>query len=169
MPPRSPATALDAADSLAEYVGEFSKPPGSIYLDGNSLGLCCRSAQAALDEALTAWRERAILAWTAGLHPWFEMSRTVATLLAPILGADAEDLMVGQSTTVNLHQLLATFYPPAGPKPRILIDAHSFPTDRYAVDSHLRLRGRDPARDLVFVGRHNDELLEETEIIAAFD
>ena len=163
------ATALDAADALAPYATEFSKPPGSIYLDGNSLGLLCRPAEAALAQAIDAWRERAILAWTAGLHPWFEMSSSVATLLAPILGADPEDLMVGQSTTVNLHQLLATFYQPAGPKPRILIDALSFPTDRYAVDSHLRLRGRDPARDLVFVGRHNEELLEEKEIIATFD
>src|SRR5262249_5486611 len=57
----------------------------------------------------------------------------------------------------------------AGRKPRILIDAHSFPTDRYAVESHLRLRGRDPERDLVIVGSRQRESIDEEEIIAAFD
>src|SRR5262245_43000726 len=169
MRPGSSPSELDASDSLAEYAREFSKSPGSIYLDGNSLGLSCRAAEAALAEAIDAWRERAILGWTTGTHPWFDMSRAAAALLAPILGAEAGDVMVGQSTTVNLHQLLATFYDAAGRKPRILIDAHSFPTDRYAVESHLRLRGRDPERDLVIVGSRQRESIDEEEIIAALD
>src|SRR5205085_8188818 len=117
----------------------------------NSLGLLCRPAEASLHEAVAAWRALAIRGWTEGPEPWFALSRKAAGLLAAILGAGPDDVMVGQSTTVNLHQLLATFYDPTGPRPRILIDAQSFPTDRYAVDSHLRLRGRDPARDLVTV------------------
>jgi len=97
------------------------------------------------------------------------MPRRAAALLAPIIGADAADVMVGQSTTVNLHQLLATFYDPNGPRPRILIDEHSFPTDRYAVESHLRLRGHDPTRDLVVVPSADDRPLEETTILGAMD
>ena len=46
-----------------------------IYLDGNSLGLLCRPAEAALAEAVEAWRTRAILGWTEGPEPWFDMSR----------------------------------------------------------------------------------------------
>src|SRR5439155_27193863 len=136
---------------------------------GNSLGLLCRPAEETLRQALDAWRERAILGWTAGDEPRFDMSRRAAALLAPMLGADAADVMVGQSTTVNLHQLLASFYDPNGRRPRILIDQHSFPTDRYAVESHLRLRGRDPARDLVIVPTADGELLEETAILGAMD
>ena len=154
--PHGPASAptaadLDARDPLAGFAAEFHKPPGMIYLDGNSLGLLCKPAEAALYEAVESWRTRAILGWTEGPDPWFEMSRKAARMLAPLLGADPADVMVGQSTTVNLHQLLATYYDPTGPAPRILIDEWCFPSDRYAVESHLRLRGRDPEKDLVVV------------------
>jgi len=169
--PPMPHTAddLDARDPLASFAAEFAKPADTIYLDGNSLGLLCRPAEERLQQALEAWRRRAILGWTEGPEPWFDMSRRAAALLAPILGADAADLMVGQSTTVNLHQLLATFYDPHGPRPRILIDQNCFPTDRYAVESHLRLRGRDPARDLAVVPSADSRLLEETAILGAMD
>src|SRR5437870_12086742 len=108
----SDAAELDARDPLARFATAFAKPPGTIYLDGNSLGLLCRPAEEALHEAVEAWRRRAILGWTEGPEPWFDMPRRAAALLAPILGADAADVIVGQSTTVNLHHLLARFYSP---------------------------------------------------------
>src|SRR5262249_1728133 len=103
-----PATGadLDANDPLAPFAAEFAKPADTIYLDGNSLGLLCRPAEEKLRQALEAWRRWAVVGWTEGPEPWFDMSRRAAALLAPILGADAADVMVGQSTTVNLHQLL---------------------------------------------------------------
>lgn len=165
----STAAVLDARDALAGLAMEFAKPPNRIYLDGNSLGLLCRPAEAALRGALDAWREHAIQGWTAGPDPWFDLPRRVAQLLAPLLGAEAGDVMVGQSTTVNLHQLFATHYDPNSSRPRVLIDIHSFPTDRYAVASHLALRGRDPVRNLIVVGAENNELLDDDEIVAAFD
>jgi kynureninase len=157
----------DSFDPLASFAAEFHKPPGMIYLDGNSLGLLCKLAEAALNEAIESWRTRAILGWTEGPNPWFEMSRKASRLLAPLLGADPADVMVGQSTTVNLHQLLATYYDPDGPAPRILIDEWAFPSDRYAVESHLRLRGRPPA-DLVVVPDRGG-LADEDEILSAMD
>jgi kynureninase len=161
----STAAELDAADVLAPFAAEFYKPPDTIYLDGNSLGLLCKPAEAAVTEALEAWRTRAILGWTDGPNPWFDMSRNAARLLAPLLGALAEDVMVGQSTTVNLHQLLATFYDPTGPAPRILIDEWCFPSDRYAIESHLRMRGGDPASDLVVVPNRGHDL-DEADILS---
>ena len=163
------AVPLDSLDELAPFAAEFDKPPGLIYLDGNSLGLLCRPAEAALSEAVESWRARAILGWTDGLDPWFAMSRQVGGLLAPLLGADPASVMVGQSTTVNLHQILATFYDPNGARPRILIDEWSFPSDRYAVESHLRLRGRDPVNDLAVVPSADDHTLDEDHLIAAMD
>src|SRR5262245_19756092 len=127
---------LDANNPLAKFADEFYKPPGMIYLDGNSLGPLCKPAEASLREAIESWRTRAILGWTEGPDPWFEMSRQAAALLAPILGAEPVDVMVGESTTVNLHQILATFHQPGK---KILIDEWSFPTDRYAVESRLRM------------------------------
>jgi kynureninase len=161
------ASELDARDELAGLAREFEKPLGRIYLDGNSLGLLCRPADEALREAVDAWRRDVILGWTQGPRPWFGLSREVAGLLAPLLGAEPEDVMVGQSTTVNLHQLLGTFYEPQGLRPRVLIDALSFPTDRYAVESHLRLRGRDPDRDLIVVDSADGHTLDEDRLLAA--
>jgi kynureninase len=161
------ATELDAQDPLAGFAAEFHKPPGTIYLDGNSLGLLCQPAEAALTEAVESWRTRAILGWTDGPDPWFEMSRKASRLLAPLLGAEPADVMVGQSTTVNLHQLLATYYDPTGPAPKVLIDEWCFPSDRYAVESHLRLRGRE-ATDLVVVP-YRGHLLDEADVLAAMD
>src|SRR5207253_772247 len=66
-------------------------------------------------------------------------------------------------------QLLSTFYQPHGPQPRVLIDSLSFPTDRYAVESHLRLRGRDPAWDLVVIDSIDDAPLDEDRLLAAMD
>jgi kynureninase len=159
---------LDAADPLARFADQFAKPPETVYLDGNSLGLLCKPAEESLWTAVETWQDLAIRGWTEGPEPWFDLSRKVAGLLAPLLGAGPDDVMVGQSTTVNLHQLLATFYDPTGETPRILIDGMAFPSDRYAVESHLRLRGRDPARDLVVVHPEPDGLYDEDRLWARF-
>lgn len=139
-----------------------------IYLDGNSLGPVCDPAEAALQTAVEAWKDRAILGWTAGEQPWFEMSWAVAAKLAPLIGANLESVAVGQSTTINLHQLLASFYDPAI-RSKILIDATSFPTDRYAVASHLTLRGRDPKADLLVVPSYDGLTMSEEQILAAMN
>lgn len=156
-----PAAALDAADPLARFAARFHLPADTLYLDGNSLGLCCDAAEAALLAALTDWKRYAVRGWTAGEHPWFGLSREVAALLAPLLGAEADDVMVGQSTTVNLHQLLATFADPAG---RVLLDRTAFPSDRYAVESFLRPHGGE----VVLVRPGPNRLLSPDAVAAAF-
>ncbi len=158
---RMTAAALDAADPLAGFAGRFHKPADTLYLDGNSLGLCCDAAEAALLTAVADWKEYAVRGWTAGEHPWFGLSREVAVLLAPLVGAEPDDVMIGQSTTVNLHQLLATFADPAG---RVLMDATAFPSDRYAVESVLKPRGGE----LVLVRPEADRLLAPDTIADAF-
>ena len=164
---RATAHTLDAVDPLARFAGQFARPPGVVYLDGNSLGLLCRPAEESLRTAIESWRELAIRGWTEGPEPWFGLSRKIAGLLAPLLGAEPADVMVGQTTTVNLHQLLATFYDATGERPGILIDGTAFPTDRYAVESHLRLRGRDPGADQVVVDPSPDWLFDEGRLTAA--
>jgi kynureninase len=61
--------------------------------------------------------------------------------------------------TVNLHLMLETFYRPQGDRTQILVDEPTFPSDLYAVQSHLKLRGRDPAQDLLGLGASAGELL----------
>lgn len=61
--------ALDAADPLARFRAEFFLPPGKIYLDGNSLGLLSRRAEAHLARVIAEWRTLGIDGWTARRLP----------------------------------------------------------------------------------------------------
>jgi kynureninase len=161
------ADQFDAADALAPLRREFHHPPGVIYLDGNSLGLASHRAEEAIHRVLGEWRTLGIAGWLSASPPWFALTETISGLMAPLVGAAPDEIGIGDSTTINLHKFLAAFYDPSPARPRILIDALAFPTDRYAVQSQLRLHGRDPAHDLVQVASRDGYTLEETDIIAA--
>jgi kynureninase len=149
---RQRAANLDASDELARFRAHFHIPPaGAIYLDGNSLGLLCHHAEAAILRTLDEWKRLAIEGWTAANPPWFFLAEELARLTAPLIGAAADEVIVTNSTTVNLHQLLATLYSPHGTKTRILSDELAFPSDTYALKSHLALRGLDPREHLIRV------------------
>ncbi|WP_214835403.1 kynureninase [Exiguobacterium sp. s122] len=164
---RSYAETLDANDALARYREEFYLPQDGIYMDGNSLGLLSKRAERTLMESLQDWKELGIDGWMSGRHPWFNLSEQLASLNAPLIGARAEEVMVTGSTTVNLHQLVASFYKPEGKKTKILADTLTFPSDIYALKSQLELRGLDPADHLVQVESPDGRYLREDDLIAA--
>src|SRR5436309_14087844 len=89
--------------------------------------------------------------------------------MAPLVGAQPDEVVAPNSTTVNFHQILATAFDPSPHRNRILIDEQAFPSDLYAVSSHLRLRGLNPATHLVRVPARSDRLLHEEDIFAAMD
>ena len=169
------AAALDAADPLADYRAHFYQPAdGSIYLDGNSLGLLSREAEAAVLRALDQWKTHAVGGWLdAG---WFDLAERLAARVAPLVGAAADEVAVTNSTTVNLHQLLATLYRPnrghVGEQHhawnKILAFAGEFPSDLYALASHLRGHGVDPAEGLHLLPAGRAGLLDEAAVEAAF-
>ena len=161
---REAAAELDAADALADYRQRFFIPPGQIYLDGNSLGLMSRDAERTLLAVLAKWKTGGIGGWLEGDSPWFTMSETLSERVAKLVGAEAEEVAIANSMTINLHQLLATLYQPKAQRTKVLIDAHSFPTDRYALRSHLRLRGLDPDEHLVIAPAGDSRFLDEAEI-----
>jgi kynureninase len=141
---------LDRADPLARFRGEFFLPAGQIYLDGNSLGLLSRRAEASLLRVVEQWRTLGIDGWLKADPPWLSLAERVVAQLAPCVGAGADELCLTGQTTANLHQLLATLFEPKGRAGRTVIlgDVLNFASDRYALQSHLRLRGLDPAKHL---------------------
>src|SRR5262245_36378366 len=161
------ARQLDEQDDLASFRGLFYHPADQIYLDGNSLGLLCRPAEAALQSVLEEWRTLAIGGWLADPDPWFFMAEETARRLAPFMGAGPDEVILANSTTVNLHQLLATLFRPEGRRRKILADELAFPSDAYALQSHLRLRGLDPDEHLVRVRSRDGLTLAEEDLIAA--
>ena len=162
------AAALDRADALARWRGEFFVPPGQIYLDGNSLGLLSRPAEAAALRVLREWRELGINGWTDATPPWVDLAERTAQQLAPLVGAAPETLAVTGSTTGNLHQLLATLFDPTATRRVILGDELNFSSDAHAVTSHLRLRGLDPATHYREVRSRDARTLHADDLIAAF-
>jgi kynureninase len=159
---------LDAADPLAGLRSEFYVPEGVIYLDGNSLGLASRPAEAALRQAFDAWRDHGIGGWTTGDEPWFTLSERLGAMMAPLVGGEADEVVATGSITLNLHALVATFYRPNGRRTRILSNALEFPTDVYALQSQLALRGR-PRDDLLLVPSDDGRTLDEARIVEAMD
>ncbi len=159
----------DAADPLAAFRDRFYRKPGEIYLDGNSLGLLSTDAEACVLRVLNEWKTLGIGGWTDAAKPWYTLSESLSEALAPLIGADIDEVIVTGSTTANLHQLLATLYLPESGRDRVLMDALSFPSDIFAVESFLRGRGLDPKTHLHRVPSQNGRTLETGDILAALE
>jgi len=164
---RQEAAALDAVDPLRPFADRFYRQPGAIYLDGNSLGLLSRDAEASLLRTLEEWKRLAVEGWTEADPPWFFSAEELAKRVAALVGAQSDEVIVTGSTTVNLHQLLATLYRPQGTRTKVLVDALAFPSDVFAVESHLQLRGLDPIEHLVKVPSRDGRTLDEGDIVAS--
>jgi kynureninase len=160
---------LDRRDPLAPFRDRFYIPSGTLYFDGNSLGLLSRDAEQAVLEAMHAWRTLAIDGWTGAARPWFSLGEELGAAQAEIVGAQASEVIVTGGITINLHALLATFFQPANGRTRIVADSLNFPSDLYALQSHLRLRGLDPAEHLLLVPSRDGRTIDEQDVLTALD
>jgi kynureninase len=152
---RDDAAALDAADPLAGWRERFVTPDGLVYLDGNSLGMAPRATIERLVEVATEdWAHGLIRSW----DHWLDLPSRVGDRLAPIIGAPPGSVVVHDSTTVDLHQLVhaALALTAERGRPRVIAIADvDFPTDRYVVAGIARATGadvRDDVTDLDGVG-----------------
>ena len=161
------ARSLDTRDPLASFRDRFYVPPETIYLDGNSLGLLSRDAEASVRTALGAWKEHGVEGWLDADPPWFTLGEDLGARMAALVGAAPESVVVTGTTTVNLHQLVGTFYRPEGSRRKIVATALDFPSDVYALQSQIRLRGGYPDQDLVLGPSREGRTIDEDDIIAA--
>jgi kynureninase len=149
---RGYADALDAADPLREFRRRFVSFTGPdadrlIYLDGNSLG---RPPLAALDVAqalvATEWGGGLVGSWAApptlGRPAWIDRPTSVGDLLGTqLLGAAAGQVVICDSTTVNLYKLATAALDARPGRREIVTDAANFPTDRYVLQGLAAARG----------------------------
>ena len=159
---------LDAQDPLAHFREEFFIPADTVYLDGNSLGLLSDRAERAVLDALQAWKIHGVSGWLDAEPAWFTLGESLGARMAPMMGASPESIVVTGTTTVNLHQMVATFYQPTDTRRKIVATALDFPSDVYALQSQIRLHGGDPERDLVLVPSRDGRTIAEDDLIAAF-
>ena len=76
-----------------------------------------------------------------------------------IVGGHPNEVVVMNALTVNLHLLMISFYQPTAQRHKVLIEAHAFPSDHFAVESQIRQRGFDPAESLIVVEPSDGEEL----------
>jgi kynureninase len=132
---RQDCLALDAQDPLAPLRAQFDLPEGVIYLDGNSLGARPRTALARAQQVIAReWGQDLIRSWnTAG---WFDMPKRLGDRLAPLIGARAGEVVVTDTTSLNLFKALAAALhmqsQGEGSKRRVIVtERANFPTDIY--------------------------------------
>jgi kynureninase len=158
---------MDASDGLSGLREEFCVEEGVVYMDGNSLGLLSRRAERKLLDVLGDWKTFGIGGWTRGDRPWFWLPERLGALTAPLVGASPEEVVVAGSTTVNVHQLVSTFYEPRDRRTKIVATGLDFPTDIHALEGQIRLRGLDPAEHLVQIGSRGGGIVNEEDIVDA--
>src|SRR5579863_5452496 len=121
---------LDETDPLKNFRARFALPPGIIYLDGNSLGAMPRATAPRLDDVIRLeWGEGLIRSWND--RDWVGASRRVGDKIAPLIGANPGEIVVADSTSVNLFKLLMAAAAARPKRKTILSEAGSFPTDLY--------------------------------------
>ncbi|MGP4098345.1 kynureninase [Nonomuraea sp. KM90] len=119
------------------------------YFAGNSLGLQPRATRDELLSDLDSWATLGVEGHMDGGRPWVRYNELLTEPAARLVGALPEETVVMNTLTVNLHLLMVSFYRPRGERTRILIEESAFPSDRYAVRSHVRFHGLDPDLDVV--------------------
>lgn len=141
---RQACAVLDSTDRLAPLRGLFAMArvdrAGVIYLDGNSLGVLPAATPARIAEVAEAeWGEGLIRSWnTAG---WITLSQRIGDKIARLIGAGPGEVMVGDSTSVNLFKVLSAAIAIAPRAGRIVSERTNFPTDLYIAETMAREKG----------------------------
>ncbi len=169
-PLRDEARQFDQADPLACFRTQFHLPRGpkggpAHYLVGNSLGLQPKRTASYIGEELSKWQHDAVHAHFSGPLPWMPYHECLAGSMAALAGARPHEVVTMNSLTVNLHLMLASLYRPTLRRHKILIEAGAFPSDHYAVESHITCRGGLPEQSLVLVTPQAGQELLSTERI----
>ncbi|MCH0539825.1 kynureninase [Streptomyces sp. MUM 203J] len=140
---RTRAEELDAADPLAKRRELFALDDGVVYLDGNSLGALARHVPARMADVIAReWGELRIRSWDES--GWWTAPERIGDRIAPLVGAAPGQVVVGDSTSVNVFKALvgAVRLVDDAARDEILVDATTFPTDGYIAESAARMTGR---------------------------
>lgn len=134
------AVEKDASDPLASFRQRFlHTDPDLIYLDGNSLGRLPVPTMAHLEDLVfRQWGDRLIRGWNEG---WWDLQIRLGDLLAPLIGASPGEVLISDSTSVNLYKLAWAAVKARPDRDRIVTDDLNFPTDVYVLDGVARELG----------------------------
>lgn len=166
------ARRMDRMDPLSKCRKLFLIPRVSgrdaIYFCGNSLGLQPKSTRGYIEKELSIWKEMAVKGHFRATEPWVTYAHLLDRPLSRLTGAKPSEVSAMNSLTVNLHLMLVSFYRPTKKRHKILIEPKAFPSDQYAVDSHLRYHGFRPSDGVIELApRRGEASLRREDVIEA--
>lgn len=132
---------LDRQDPLQEFRHKFQPPAkNTIFLDANSMGAMPSAVPAAMQSFFSdAWVELRRQGWNH--FEWMERPQQIGASIAHLMGAQAEDVIACDNTTVNLYKLLSYAWRlqteangSDTEKKQILTEDGNFPTDIYVAE-----------------------------------
>jgi len=127
---RDTAQSLDMVDPLRAKRAHFALPEGVIYMNGNSLGAAPRATATRMDRMIRAeWGQDLIGSWNA--HDWIRAPQRVGARIARLIGAASDEVIVADTTSVNLFKLLVSACTLRSGRSTILSEPGNFPTDLY--------------------------------------
>jgi kynureninase len=142
------ATQLDAADPLAGFKARFyQSDPEEIYLDGNSLGRLPLKSQQMLEEIVEdQWGQGLIRSWG---ERWYEAPTRIGDKLAGLIGAQPGEVILADSTTINLFKLVISALTIQSNRRQVISDVLNFPTDLYTIRGAIQLLNQGHALTLL--------------------
>lgn len=142
------ADELDRRDPLAHFRERFViADPDLLYLDGNSLGRLPKATQALANDFIDQqWGERLIRGWNEG---WFTLPERIGAKIAQLIGAQPDEVLVAESTSINLFKLAVAALRFQQDRSRIVTDDLNFPSDLYILQGAIDLLDRRHEIDMI--------------------
>jgi len=161
------ALKMDSQDDISWVKNQFEYGRGDtsdkIYFCGNSLGLQHKSVRERINKHLDQWKNSAVESHFSGDYPWIKIQDDIKFILKDLLGCDTSELAIMNALTVNLHLLMVSFFKPTKKRNKILIEDNAFSSDRYVVNSHLKINNLDESSLLLI--KSNNKVINEDEIV----
>ncbi|MDP6974294.1 MAG: aminotransferase class V-fold PLP-dependent enzyme, partial [Gammaproteobacteria bacterium] len=159
---REDFTRLDQIDPLAEVRNEFTLPKDLIYFDGNSLGPLPKRTINTLETMIhNEWGDGLISSWNN--ENWINMPRELGNKIAPLVGAKSGEVVVVDSTSVNLFKVLTSALLLNKNRSNIISEAGNFPSDLYILESVNKMLGESYERHLIEEGDYEiDKYIDDS-------
>lgn len=161
---RASIAARDVTDPLGHFRNDFQLPEGVIYLDGNSLGALPKAVSTRVQQTIAdEWGRGLVRSWNSA--GWYEMPRRLGDKIGQLIGAQPGEVIVADSTSVNLFKVLAAAVKQNPSRRVILSEPDNFPTDLYMAQGVIDFLGSEHTLKLASGAALYDAIDAQTAVV----
>jgi len=153
---------LDANDNLRSYQEKFYFPlkkngEKHIYLCGNSLGLQSKNTNDFIQQELEDWKNLGVEGHLHARNPWLPYHEFLSESYSNIVGAKKSEVVAMNTLSVNLHLMMVSFYLPTKKRFKVIMEEDAFPSDIYAIESHIKHHNINPSQAIIRLNPRKNE------------